>query len=199
MIIIDEEHESSYKQDTNPRYHARNVAIWRSKYNHCPLVLGSATPSLDSRARAQKSVYQLLRLTHRANQQKLPEVKLIDLKQVEFAGGQFDLSVELVDAIKQRLARKEQVILMLNRRGFANFMLCRDCGYVLQCPNCDLSLTMHKDSGQMQCHYCGYSEPIPSRCPNCQSSQIRFWEVERKKFKKNWPNYCLKVRSYGWT
>ncbi len=174
LIVIDEEHESSYKQEDNPRYHARDVAIWRSKYNHCPLVLGSATPSLDSRARAQKGVYKLLRLTKRANNKKLPEVKLIDLKHVQFAGSQFDLSVELVDAIKESLVKKEQVILMLNRRGFANFMLCRECGYVMKCPNCDLSLTMHKDTGEMQCHYCGYTEPIPKCCPNCHSSQIRF-------------------------
>ncbi|WEV38120.1 primosomal protein N' [Lactobacillus sp. ESL0680] len=174
LIVIDEEHESSYKQEDNPRYHARDVAIWRGKYNSCPLVLGSATPSLDSRARAQKGVYQLLKLTKRANQKNLPEVKLIDLKQADFAGGQLDLTVELVDAIKARLAKKEQVILMLNRRGFANFMLCRECGYVMKCPNCDLSLTMHKDTGQMQCHYCGYTIQIPTKCPNCQSTKIRF-------------------------
>lgn len=174
LIVIDEEHESSYKQETDPRYNARNVAIWRSKYHHCPLVLGSATPSLGSRARAQKHVYQLLRLTKRANHKKLPRVNLIDLKHVQFAGGQFDLSVNLVNAIKDRLEKKEQVILMLNRRGFANFMLCRECGFVLKCPNCDVSLNLHKDTNSMQCHYCGHTEWIPQRCPNCQSSQIRF-------------------------
>lgn len=174
LIVIDEEHESSYKQETNPRYNAKNVAIWRSKYHHCPLVLGSATPSLGSRARAQKDVYHLLRLTKRANHKKLPKVNLIDLKHVQFAGGQFDLSVELVDAIKKRLEKKEQIILMLNRRGFANFMLCRECGFVLKCPNCDVSLNLHKDTNSMQCHYCGHTEPIPTRCPNCQSSKIRF-------------------------
>jgi primosomal protein N' (replication factor Y) len=174
LIVIDEEHEASYKQEDTPRYHARDVAIWRSQYNHCPLVLGSATPSLASRARAQKGRYQLLRLTKRANQQQLPEVKLLDLKQVKFAGKQFDLSLELVAAIKEKLAKKEQVILLLNRRGFANFMLCRNCGFVLKCPNCDLSLTMHKDSQEMICHYCGYHEPIPKTCPNCHSQQIRF-------------------------
>lgn len=174
LIVIDEEHESSYKQETDPRYNARNVAVWRSKYHHCPLVLGSATPSLGSRARAQKHVYQLLRLTKRANHKKLPQVNLIDLKRVQFAGGQFDLSVNLVNAIKNRLEKKEQVILMLNRRGFANFMLCRECGFVLKCPNCDVSLNLHKDTNSMQCHYCGHTERIPQRCPNCQSSQIRF-------------------------
>lgn len=174
LIVIDEEHESTYKQEDTPRYHARNVALWRCKYNACPLVLGSATPSLGSRARAQKGIYHLLRLTKRANHKKLPHVDLIDLKHVQFAGGQFDLSVQLVAAIKERLQKNEQVILMLNRRGFANFMLCRECGYVMKCPNCDLSLTMHKETGMMQCHYCGYAEPIPKRCPHCQSTQIRF-------------------------
>ncbi len=174
LIIIDEEHEASYKQEDTPRYHARNVAIWRSQFHNAPLVLGSATPSLDSRARAQKGVYELLRLTKRANQKALPEVKIIDLKSVEFAGSQFDLSTNLVEAIKEKLMRNEQIILLLNRRGFASFMLCRDCGFVLQCPNCDLSLTMHKDTNQMICHYCGFHQPIPNRCPNCQSSKIRF-------------------------
>lgn len=174
LIVIDEEHESSYKQEDNPRYHARNVALWRSDFNNCPLVLGSATPSLYSRARAQKGVYHLLKLTKRANNKNLPQVNLIDLKHAEFAGDQFDLSTDLVNAIKDRLSKNEQIILMLNRRGFANFMLCRECGYVMKCPNCDLSLTMHKDTYEMQCHYCGYTAPIPEKCPNCQSDKIRF-------------------------
>ncbi|AEG40085.1 primosomal protein N' [Lactobacillus kefiranofaciens] len=174
LIVIDEEHEASYKQETDPRYNAKDVALWRSRYHHCPLVLGSATPALGIRARAQKHVYQLLRLTKRANNKKLPQVNLIDLKHVQFAGGQFDLSVDLVAAIKKRLEKKEEVILMLNRRGFANFMLCRECGFVLKCPNCDVSLNLHKDTNSMQCHYCGHSEPIPQACPNCQSKQIRF-------------------------
>ena len=184
LIVIDEEHESSYKQETDPRYNAKDVALWRSRYHHCPLVLGSATPSLGSRARAQKHVYQLLRLTKRANNKKLPQVNLIDLKHVEFAGGQFDLSVNLVEAIKKRLDNKEQVILMLNRRGFANFMLCRECGFVLKCPNCDVSLNLHKDTNSMQCHYCGHTEPIPTRCPNCQSKQIRFLGTGTQKVQK---------------
>lgn len=174
LIVIDEEHESSYKQNDTPRYHARDVALLRSKFHHCPVVLGSATPSLASRARAQKGRYELLLLTKRANQKSLPKVDLIDLKTVEFAGGQFDLSVPLVDAIKEKIAKKEQVILLLNRRGFASFMLCRNCGFVLKCPNCDISLTLHKDTQQMQCHYCGHKEAIPRKCPSCQSEKIRF-------------------------
>lgn len=174
LIVIDEEHESSYKQEDNPRYHARDVALLRSKFHNCPLVLGSATPSLASRARAQKGRYELLLLKQRANQKQLPQVDLIDLKQVEFAGGQFDLSVDLVEAIKAKIAKNEQVILLLNRRGFASFMLCRECGFVLKCPNCDISLTYHKDTQQMQCHYCGYHEKVPQFCPNCKSRRIRF-------------------------
>jgi primosomal protein N' (replication factor Y) len=174
LLVIDEEHESSYKQDIIPRYHARDVARWRSKYNHCPLILGSATPSLDSRARAQKGVYQLIRITERANQQPLPTVKLLDLKQTIFAGKQVDLTTNLVEKLKQTIASGHQAILLLNRRGFSRFMLCRNCGFVLKCPHCDLSLTYHKDINRMQCHYCGYEGPVPQRCPQCQSQQIRF-------------------------
>ena len=174
LIVMDEEHETSYKQEDTPRYHARDVARWRSAYHHCPLILGSATPDLTSRARAQKDVYQLLRLTKRANHHALPQVELIDLKKTKFVQDQFDLSAELVTAIKTRLKQKEQVILMLNRRGFANFMLCRNCGFVLRCPNCDVSLTLHQDTQRMQCHYCGYHMPVPKCCPNCQSREIRF-------------------------
>lgn len=174
LLIIDEEHESSYKQDITPRYHARDVARWRSQYNHCPLILGSATPSLDSRARAQKGLYQLIRITERANQQPLPQVKLLDLKQMIFAGKQVDLTTTLVDKLKQTIAGGHQAILLLNRRGFSSFMLCRSCGFVLKCPHCDLSLTYHKDINRMQCHYCGYEGPVPRRCPQCQSQQIRF-------------------------
>lgn len=174
LIVIDEEHEGSYKQDDTPRYHARDVARWRSQYHHCPLILGSATPSLDSRARAQKGLYQLIKITKRANQLPLPEVHLLDLKQMVFAGKQVDLTTTLVDKLKQTIASGHQAILLLNRRGFARFMLCRDCGFVLKCPHCDLSLTYHKDINRMQCHYCGYEGPVPSRCPQCQSQQIRF-------------------------
>lgn len=188
LIVIDEEHESSYKQETNPRYQARDVALWRCKYNQCPLLLGSATPSLGSRARAQKGVYHLLRLRKRANQKQLPQVKVIDLKTVQFAGAQLDLAKELVEKIKEKLARQEQVILLLNRRGFANFMLCRNCGFVMRCPNCDLSLTMHKDTGQMQCHYCGYTCPIPQKCPHCQSAKIRFLGSGTQKVKAELEN-----------
>ncbi|MEJ6348578.1 primosomal protein N' [Holzapfeliella sp. He02] len=174
LIIIDEEHESTYKQEENPKYHAREVAKWRANYHQAVLVLGSATPSLESRARAQKNRYQLLLMTKRPTQLALPQVDLIDMTQAHFSS-QLDLSDELIAGIKQTIAQKQQVILLLNRRGYANFMLCRDCGYVLKCPHCDISLTLHKDTQQMKCHYCGYETSVPKQCPECQSTRIKFF------------------------
>lgn len=180
IIILDEEHDTSYKQDENPRYHTRDVAIWRSKYHHCPVVLGSATPSLESRARAGKGVYHFIRLTKRVNQQQLPEVEIVDMtKEVAKSGDIF--SEELLQAINEKLTKHEQVVLMLNRRGFSSFMMCRDCGYVLMCPNCDISLTMHLDSHTMKCHYCGFEEPIPNVCPKCHSHSIRYFGTGTEK------------------
>ncbi len=173
IIIIDEEHESTYKQEDYPRYHAKDIAEWRSRYHHCPLVLGSATPSLESYARAEKGVYTLLDMPTRVNQQPLPEIEILDMRE-ELANGNRSLfSNALSDAIEDRLNKKEQVVLFLNRRGYASFMLCRDCGHVPQCPNCDISLTYHKSSDQLKCHYCGHQEPAPTQCPNCGSEHIR--------------------------
>ncbi|MGX4763312.1 primosomal protein N' [Holzapfeliella sp. JNUCC 72] len=174
LIIIDEEHESTYKQEENPKYHAREVAKWRADYHQAVVILGSATPSLESRARAQKNRYQLLLMTKRPEQIALPKVDLIDMTKAHFSS-QLDLSDELISGIKQTIAKKQQVILLLNRRGYANFMLCRDCGYVLKCPHCDISLTLHKDTQQMKCHYCGYETGIPKQCPECQSTRIKFF------------------------
>lgn len=173
MIIIDEEHESSYKQEDYPRYHARDIAQWRSQYHHCPLVLGSATPSLETYARATKGVYELLSLPHRVNQQALPDVNIVDMRAELASGNRSMFSEDLRSAIQERLDKKEQVVLFLNRRGYASFMLCRDCGHVPQCPNCDISLTYHKSTDQLKCHYCGHQEVPPNKCPNCESEHIR--------------------------
>lgn len=173
MIIIDEEHESSYKQEDYPRYHARDIAQWRSQYHQCPLVLGSATPSLETYARATKGVYELLSLPHRVNQQALPEVNIVDMRAELASGNRSMFSEDLRQAIQERLDKKEQVVLFLNRRGYASFMLCRDCGHVPQCPNCDISLTYHKSTDQLKCHYCGHQEIPPNKCPNCESEHIR--------------------------
>ena len=174
-IIIDEEHETSYKQDSNPRYHARDVAIWRAQYHGAALVLGSATPSLETRARAQKNVYQLLRLTQRANNQaEIPEVRILDMRK-HLNDKSASFSEVLLDKISEKIAKREQVVLMLNRRGYSSFIMCRDCGFVPECPNCDISLTLHMDTKTLNCHYCGHTTGIPHTCPNCQSKKIRYY------------------------
>ena len=182
VMIIDEEHEATYKQDSNPRYHAREVAILRAQYNQAALVLGSATPSLESRARAGKGVYQHLRLTQRANPlATIPEVQLIDFRDYIGQNETSNFTPPLLDAIQDRLAKKEQVVLMLNRRGYSSFVMCRECGTVDTCPNCDISLTLHMDTKTMNCHYCGFSKDIPHVCPNCKSSSIRYYGTGTQK------------------
>lgn len=182
VIIIDEEHEASYKQEETPRYHARDLAIWRSEYHHCPVVLGSATPSLESRARAQKNVYQRLRLTQRANQAAtLPTIDVVDMRQEVENGNVSSFSMSLQEKLQERLEKNEQSVLLLNRRGYSLFVMCRDCGYVLPCPNCDISLTLHMDSKTMKCHYCGHEERIPYRCPNCGQDKIRYYGTGTQK------------------
>lgn len=173
LIIIDEEHESTYKQEDYPRYHAREIAQWRSEYHNCPVILGSATPCLESYARAEKGVYHLLSLPNRVNQQALPNIDIVDMRTELTEGNRSMFSKDLREAIQLRLDRQEQVVLFLNRRGYASFMLCRDCGYVPQCPNCDISLTYHKTTDLLKCHYCGYQETPPNKCPNCESEHIR--------------------------
>ena len=182
VIIIDEEHEASYKQDSNPRYHARDVAILRAQYNRAALVFGSATPSLESRARAGKGVYQHLRLTKRANPlASIPEVQLIDFRDYIGQNETSNFTPPLIEAIQDRLDKKEQVVLMLNRRGYSSFVMCRECGTVDTCPNCDISLTLHMDTKTMNCHYCGFSKEIPHVCPNCQSRSIRYYGTGTQK------------------
>ncbi|MHC5269352.1 primosomal protein N' [Enterococcus sp. LJL98] len=182
VIIIDEEHEATYKQDETPRYHARDLAIWRSQYHHCPVVLGSATPSLESRARAQKKRYELLVLTKRAHETaQLPPVTIVDLKEEFAKKNTSTFSTLLQEKITDRLMKKEQIVLLLNRRGYSSFMMCRDCGYVLPCPNCDISLTLHMDIKKMCCHYCGHQENIPRRCPDCQKDKIRYYGTGTQK------------------
>ena len=182
VMIIDEEHEATYKQDSNPRYHAREVAILRAQYNQATLVLGSATPSLESRARAGKGVYQHLRLTQRANPlARIPEVQVIDFRDYIGQNETSNFTPPLLEAIQDRLAKKEQVVLMLNRRGYSSFVMCRECGMVDTCPNCDISLTLHMDTKTMNCHYCGFSKDIPQVCPNCKSRSIRYYGTGTQK------------------
>lgn len=181
IIIIDEEHENSYKQEDNPRYHARDVAIYRSKRHQCPVILGSATPALESFARAQKGVYTLLTMSKRMNNHELPHVSLVDMREELRKGNRSMFSEELFTKLRERIEKKEQTVLLLNKRGHSSFVMCRDCGYVLQCPNCDISLTYHRHTNQMRCHYCGFETYVPNTCPECQSEHIRYFGTGTQK------------------
>ncbi len=171
MIIIDEEHTSSYKQEQTPKYSAIDVAKLRSEYHSCPLILGSATPTLESYARAKKNVYHLLEMKERVNQKPLPEVTIIDMNQEEKRKNSH-FSKILLEEIKNRLEKHEQSILLLNRRGYASFVSCKNCGYVEKCPNCDITLTYHKTSGMIRCHYCGYAKKLLPTCPECHEEAM---------------------------
>ncbi|HBM4072238.1 TPA: primosomal protein N' [Listeria innocua] len=185
IIIIDEEHEASYKQEDNPRYHARDVAIWRAEKYQCPVVLGSATPSLESFARAKKGVYTLIELPSRVNDRAMPEVRVVDMREELRKENRTEFSTELLEKIKDRIAKKEQTVLMLNRRGYSSFVMCRDCGYVVECPNCDISLTYHQSSNQMKCHYCGHEERVPKHCPSCEGEHIRYFGTGTQKVEES--------------
>lgn len=181
IIIIDEEHEGSYKQEENPRYHARDVAIYRAQYHRCPVVLGSATPSLESYARGLKGRYELVSLLGRINQLKMPEVSIVDMRDELRSGNRSMFSKILYEKIVDRLEKKEQIVLLLNRRGHSTFIMCRDCGYVPTCRDCDISLTFHKSTYSLLCHYCGYEEKLVTKCASCNSEHIRFFGTGTQK------------------
>ncbi|PYF07053.1 primosomal protein N' [Ureibacillus chungkukjangi] len=194
IIILDEEHESTYKQEDSPRYHARDVAIWRSKYHNCPVILGSATPSLESFARAKKNVYTLLTLKERALKQSLPKVQIVDMRDELKKGNRSMFSQSLMESIQIRLDKKEQIVLFLNRRGYSSFVMCRDCGTVLQCENCDISLTYHRKNEKCKCHYCGYEIHVPKTCPQCQSDHIRYFGTGTQKVEEELAKFFPGIR-----
>lgn len=172
IIIIDEEHSESYKQENNPRYNTLDIAMERSKKHNCPLVLGSATPTIESYARAKKGYYDYIELDKRVNDKKLPLVTIVDMKK-EIRNKNIIFSSDLLDKISDRLQKKEQVMLLLNRRGYSNYLCCSNCGYVFKCPNCDITLTYHKTSDMLRCHYCGYGQSKKDICPNCKENAIK--------------------------
>lgn len=171
LIVIDEEHEGTYKSEQTPRYHARETAEARAALEGASVVLGSATPSLESYYRAEKGEYKLLTLQNRATRQKLPEAEIVDLREELRKGNRSILSERLHELMEDRLRRGEQIILFLNRRGYAGFLACRSCGYVVKCPHCDVSLSSHRN-GKLVCHYCGYETPMIHVCPECGSEHI---------------------------
>ena len=177
LIVIDEEHETTYKSDHTPKYDTIEVALKRvqDKDNNGILLLGSATPSVVSYQRAQEGIYELLELTERYNKVVLPEISIVDMREELKRGNRSIISSELCSKMKDTLEAGRQVILFLNRRGYSTFVSCRECGYVARCPSCGLSLTYHKAGGQAVCHYCGYHEPAPNKCPECGSKYIRYF------------------------
>ena len=170
IIIIDEEHSSTYKQENNPRYSAIDIALWRCKKYDIPLILGSATPSIESYTRALQNIYTLLTLPNRVNN-NYPKTILIDMKE-EIKKGNRIISSDLDNKIKDRLEKNEQIIILLNRRGYTTVTTCKNCGYTDNCPHCDIPLTFHKTSNMMRCHYCGYAHKMITICPECKSDNI---------------------------
>jgi primosomal protein N' (replication factor Y) len=172
IIIIDEEHELSYKQDSHPKYLAHDVAMWRSHYHNCPLVLGSATPSIETFSQTINGHYELLTLDERVNKQALPFVHLVDMTNERNKDGIPIFSNRLIDLIQSRINNDEQVVLLLNRRGYTPVFTCNDCGEVVMCPNCDISLTYHKSSHKLKCHYCNHQTHAEVTCDHCGSDNF---------------------------
>ena len=185
IIIIDEEHDMSYKSETTPRYDAKDLANYIAKQNQCPLVLGSATPAMETFYEAKEGKNATLyTLAKRANEMKLPDVEVIDLRQELAMGNKSMISFKLQEEMKKNLDEKKQTILFLNRRGYSTFLMCRDCGYVFQCKNCNISLTYHKFENKLKCHYCGFEEHIPNICMQCGSSKIKYFGTGTQKLEE---------------
>ncbi len=183
LIVMDEEHDTSYKQDSTPRYHCRDIAINRGKYHDAKVLLASATPSLESYARAHKGVYALLQMPHRING-NFPSVRIVEMRKSVAKGESYLLSDALLDAIYDRLQKKEQVILLLNRRGYTPILRCISCGYVQMCPHCDVAMSYHKEEKVLKCHTCGYSMNVPTHCPNCHEASWRYLGLGTQKLEE---------------
>ena len=184
IIIIDEEHDNSYKSESNPRYNAKEIAEKICKEDNIPLVLGSATPDISSFYRAKQKDITLLKLTKRANNSNLPEVEIVDLRKELASGNKSMFSQVLHESIKENLKNKNQTILFLNRRGYSTFIICRECGYTMKCPNCNISLTYHSFKNKLKCHYCGHEENIVNKCPSCGSDKIRYFGTGTQKLEQ---------------
>ena len=181
IVIIDEEHDSSYKSEMTPRYDAKDIARFIARENNIPLVLGSATPDLDTYYRAKNEEITLLKLNKRANESDLPEIEVIDLREELAKGNKSMISTRLYEEIENNLKNKKQTILYLNRRGYSTFIMCRNCGYTAKCKNCDINLTYHSNTNKLKCHYCGREENILTECPECGSKQIRYFGTGTQK------------------
>lgn len=181
LIVVDEEHDPSYKQQDMTRYDARMVARWRSESHQCPIIFGSATPSIQAYYLANQGMYQLLSLEHRIFHQPMPKVNVVDMKEEMFYGNYSVFSMALDTLIQETLQKREQMILLLNRRGHSTFVMCRDCGKPIQCPHCDISMVYHQAGQDLRCHYCDHHERIPQICPHCGSHKIKFFGTGTQK------------------
>ncbi len=181
LVIIDEEHDSSYKSEMTPRYDAKEVVRFIARENNVPLVLGSATPDLETYYRAKNDEIVMLELKNRANNATLPDIEVIDLREELAKGNKSMISTRLYEEIEKNLKDKKQTILYLNRRGFSTFVMCRNCGYTVKCKNCNVNLTYHYNANKLKCHYCGYEENLLSTCPECGSNQIRYFGTGTQK------------------
>ena len=192
LVVIDEEHDGAYKQNEYPRYHARETAIMRSTFEKCPVVLGSATPSVESFFNSGNGKYEYLSLPYRVESRKMPHIHLVDMKQEYKESGNPIFSRYLLEQITKKLDRKEQILILLNRRGYASSLMCRECGYVLECPNCSITLTYHKFVRRMRCHYCDYSRLAPRECEKCGSGFLNLSGVGTERIveslKKSYPS-----------
>ncbi len=184
LIIIDEEHDSSYKSETNPRYNAKELAGYIARKNKIPLVLGTATPDITTFYKAKQGKIELLKLTQRANDSTLPTVEIVDLRKELASGNRSTLSVSLYSAIEENLKNKKQTILFLNRRGYSTFVMCRECGYTVKCKHCNIAMTYHIKSNKLKCHYCGYELRNITECPQCKSKNIKYFGTGTQKLEE---------------
>ena len=196
LIVVDEEHEGSYKQDTSPRYHARDVAVVRAKFAQAVVILGSATPSAESFYNAKTEKYKLIELRRRVNNVPLPDVKILDMhKERRLSGKKETIFSRLLAAkIEEKIARKEQIILLLNRRGFSSYIKCRDCSYIEECADCQITLTFHLTGHRLRCHYCGFSKRAPEKCAECRGVDIQFRGIGTQRVETELRNQFPKAR-----
>lgn len=184
VIIVDEEHDSSYISDSNPRFDTITVAEYRAEYNGCPLVLGSATPDIETYKKATEGEYKLIKMPDRVTGASLPEITIVDMSEEIRRGNDSIFSKDLIDGLKDTVLKGEKAMIYINRRGFSSFVMCRDCGYIPKCSDCDVSLTYHKFENRLKCHYCGKAYIMPDKCPKCGSTKIRHGRVGTQKVKE---------------
>ncbi|MEG2353304.1 MAG: primosomal protein N' [Clostridium sp.] len=195
LIVIDEEHESSYKSESSPKYNSKEVAFMKSDLSGCKVVLGSATPSLESYNDALENKIQLISLKNRVNNRPMPEIKVVDMREELLGGNKSIFSRSLYKSIVETIKRKEQIILFLNRRGFSSFISCRQCGFVYKCDNCDISLTYHNSTNKLVCHYCGATKKPSNLCPSCKSKYIKQFGVGTEKVEQEIHKYFPNIKT----